>query len=232
MIKAFGYVRVSGKGQMDGDGPERQELAIKKYAKAHGIKLVQIFVEGGVCGEIESMDRPAWTELMAALHSNGTRAVIIEKLDRLAHNLMVQESAVINLKRHGFDLISTQEPDLLSDDPTRIMFRQMMVVFSQYEKSQIVVKLRGARMRKKAQTGRCEGRKPYGHYEGERAVIERMRALQTEGLGFDRIASRLNAEGVATRTAGKRWHGFAVNEILRRAEHVASQATRVQEVSA
>jgi hypothetical protein len=35
-------------------------------------------------------------------------------------------------------------------------------------------------------------------------------------MGFDRIVATLNAEGVPTRTARKRWHGFAVNQILKR----------------
>ena len=48
----------------------------------------------------------------------------------------------------------------------------------------IVLKLRAARERKKARTGRCEGRKPYGHYPGEKRTIERMAALRREGLGF------------------------------------------------
>ena len=33
MKKAYAYVRVSGKGQVDGDGYERQEEAIYRYAK-------------------------------------------------------------------------------------------------------------------------------------------------------------------------------------------------------
>ena len=59
------------------------------------------------------------------------------------------------------------EPDLMSSDPMRIAFRQMMGVFAQYDKPQIVLELRAARMRKNAQTGRCEGGKPYGFYEDE-----------------------------------------------------------------
>lgn len=84
---------------------------------------------------------------------------------------------------------------------------------AQYDKSQIVAKLRGARMRKRAQEGRCEGRKPFGYYEGESGALRRMQALRSESLGFDRIAARLNAEGVPTRT-GKPWHGIVVNRIL------------------
>jgi DNA invertase Pin-like site-specific DNA recombinase len=206
---------VSGKGQVEGDGFFRQRVAIKKYAAAHGIKLVRWFEEQGVSGTIESMDRPAWRELMAALHSNGVRTIVVEKLDRLARDLMIQESAIADLRRHGFELVSAQEPDLMANDPTRVLMRQMLGAFAQYEKDQIVSKLRGARMRKRAKEGRCEGRKPYGFYDGETAVIDRMKALRCEGLGFDRIAARMNAEGLETRTRG-RWHGLMVNRILSR----------------
>jgi hypothetical protein len=87
----------------------------------------------------------------------------------------------------------------------------------QYDKSQIVARLRGARMRAraKAKDGRCEGRKPFGYYEGENAVLARMTALRAEGLAFDRIAVRLNADGVPTRTAGKQWHGFGESDSQR-----------------
>jgi hypothetical protein len=52
----------------------------------------------------------------------------------------------------------------------------------------------------KAKTGRCEGRKPYGYYEGEVAILERMRTLRQTDTGFDRIADVLNAEGLKPRT--------------------------------
>jgi hypothetical protein len=88
-----------------------------------------------------------------------------------------------------------------------------MGAVAQYDKSQIVAKLRGARMRKRAKAGRCEGRKPFGHYDGEAKALDRMKELRAAGMGFDRIAARLNEEGVPTRT-GKPWHGVVVNRIL------------------
>src|SRR5580698_7292635 len=182
------------------------------YGGAHDIKIVNVYREEGVSGTKESADRPAWSELMTALHSNGVRTVIVERLDRLARDLMVQETIVADLRKYGFELVSVAEPDLMATDPTRILVRQMMGAVAQYEKSQIVLKLRGARMRKRAKEGRCEGRKPFGYFEGEAAARERMKALRAEGLGFDRIAVRLNAEQVPTRT-GKPWHGVVVNRI-------------------
>jgi DNA invertase Pin-like site-specific DNA recombinase len=40
---------------------------------------------------------------MAALHGNGTKLVLVEKLDRLARDLMIQESIVADLQRNGFE---------------------------------------------------------------------------------------------------------------------------------
>jgi DNA invertase Pin-like site-specific DNA recombinase len=217
MTKAFAYLRVSGKGQIQGDGFPRQLAAIKGYAQAHEIKLVQVFREEGICGATESADRPAWSALMTALHANGVKVVIIEKLDRLARDLMVQEATIGDLQKHGFTLISVAEPDLMATDPTRILMRQLMGAVAQYDKSQIVLKLRGARQRMKAATGRCEGRKPYGERDGETAVVERMRQLRAAGMAFRQIAATLSSEGVATRTAGGRWRGCTVNGILGRA---------------
>ncbi len=213
MTKAFSYLRVSGKGQVSGDGFPRQRAAIKTYAKANGFNIVREFADEGISGAIETTDRPAFAEMVATLHSNGVRTVIVEKLDRLARDLMVQESALNYFRQHGFSIVSVAEPDLMANDPSRTAFRQMMGVFSQYDKSMIVLKLKGARMRKKAKEGICEGRKPFGYYEDEKAILERLKALRAEGLGFDRIAARLNQEGVPTRT-GKPWHGVVVNRIL------------------
>jgi DNA invertase Pin-like site-specific DNA recombinase len=126
---------------------------------------------------------------------------------------MVQEATIADLRKHGFGVISVAEPDLMENDPSRKAFRQMMGVFAEYEKDTIVAKLRGARLRMRAKEGRCEGRKPYGFYDGEEAVIERMTALRATGLGFDRVAVQLNTEGLKTRT-GARWHGLVVNRIL------------------
>jgi DNA invertase Pin-like site-specific DNA recombinase len=218
MQKAFAYVRVSGKGQVKGDGFPRQEKAIREYAAAHDIRIVKVFREKGVSGEL--LDRPALSELLEALHSNGTRLVLVEKLDRLARDLMVQETIVGDLRKNDFELISVAEPDLCQNDPTRKLMRQLMGAVAEYEKAMIVIKLRAARQRSKARNGRCEGAKPFGYLAGETDVVGRMQALRSEGLGFDRIAARLNDEGIKPRR-GKKWHGYGVNLILSRATRTA-----------
>jgi hypothetical protein len=48
-----------------------------------------------------------------------------------------------------------------------------------------------------------------------------MRALRAEGLGYDRIADLLNAEGLRPRT-GAQWWGKTVNNILAQTEPSAA----------
>jgi DNA invertase Pin-like site-specific DNA recombinase len=213
--KAFGYLRVSGKGQVEGDGFTRQLEAIKKYAAANQIKIAKVYREEGVSGTMDWESRPAFSEMMTSLLANGTRTVLVERLDRIARDLMVQESIIADFKRKGLTIISVAEPDLCSDDPSRVLMRQLLGAFFQYEKSMIVLKLRGARVRMRAKEGHCEGRKPYGARQGEAEVIERIRGLRGAGMAMDTIAETLNAEGVSPRS-GSAWYGSSVRNVLGR----------------
>jgi site-specific DNA recombinase len=211
--RAFGYLRVRSEGQIEGDGFARQRAAIESYAKTHGIEIVKFFEERGVSGTTEGDDRPAFQEMLIALLSNGTRTVLIERLDRIARDVIIQESILKDLIRRGFELVSVAEPDLCSSDPYRSAMRQMLGVFAELDRKTIVLKLRAARNRKKVQTGRCEGRKPFGHYEGEGNILARIQTLRAEGCNYEGIAKTLNAEGVKTRSGGL-WFPATTRRIL------------------
>jgi DNA invertase Pin-like site-specific DNA recombinase len=220
-MKAFCYLRVSGKSQVDGDGFDRQAIACEAYAQANGLEITETFREEGVSGTKELDDRPALSELFAALEANGVKTVIVEKLDRLARDLMVQETIIADMLRHGYTLISTCEPDLCSTDPSRVLVRQIFGAISEYEKAMIVLKLRGARNRKKAKTGSCEGKKPFGFYAGEAETLTVMLALQREGHKPKDIARLLNLPpnppltGDYRTRSGKPWNASTIRKILR-----------------
>lgn len=112
LIKAFGYLRVSSNGQIEGDGFPRQRATIERWAAANGIIIVRWFEERGVSGKTDLENRPALQELMVALASNGVRTVLIEKLDRLARDLMVQETILAEFRKQGFEVVSVMEPNL------------------------------------------------------------------------------------------------------------------------
>jgi len=212
LTPAFGYLRVSGESQLSGDGFPRQKAAITKWAKEHGVRIVRWFEEKAVSGTVESIDRPAFNEMLEALLSNGTKAVLIEKLDRIARDVFIQEGTIKLLKEKGFELISVAEPDLCSDDMYRVAMRQMMGVFAELDRKSIVFKLRAARQRKKIATGRCEGRMPYGFRDGEQAIIDRIKADHTQGKNYEHIARDLNNKGVKPRTG--KWYPANVRKIV------------------
>jgi hypothetical protein len=79
----------------------------------------------------------------------------------------------------------------------------------------IVLKLRGARERAR-EKGRCEGAKPNATLESESAVLDRMKALQAEGMHLAGIAGRPNQDGIKPRR-GTQWYPMTVGRILERA---------------
>lgn len=161
MKKAYGYIRVSGKGQVDGDGFARQEKAIRDYAKLNNLEIVLIYKELGVSGTL--LDRPALGELMLDIESTGSdiQTVIIERIDRLARDLMIQETILNDMKLKGIDIISATDGDLLEDDPTRKLVRQVLGAIAEYDKTMTVLKLKASRDRIRKVKGKCEGRKAY-----------------------------------------------------------------------
>jgi DNA invertase Pin-like site-specific DNA recombinase len=214
LIQAYGYLRVSGRGQMDGDGFPRQREAIKKFAARNGLEIVGWYEEG-ITGTEEWENRPAWARMIE--HLNGVRSIVVEGLDRLARELFVQEWILRDLRKRGVTLLSSSDPDIdANPSPERVFFRQIMGAVAQYDRTMVVRKLKGARQRQKAATGRCEGRKPFGDRPGESELLQRMRTLRNEGKTFDGIAKILTDEGISTRTAGRRWFGSTVAKLLRR----------------
>jgi DNA invertase Pin-like site-specific DNA recombinase len=222
MTQAYGYLRVSGKGQINGDGPERQELAIRRYASEHGIELVKVYFEQGVCGEVETMERPAFMAMIGDL--GDIRTVIVEKLDRLSRHLITQETCIQDFTKQGIALLSCDpaEFELMASDPGRVLVRQVFGAIAQYDKAIIVAKLMAARKRMRVATGRCEGQKPYGARPGEQQTIDYVVSLRADGLVCDRIALILNAESVQTRKTGGKWYGRTVRNLLDRYDSVES----------
>src|SRR5690348_14536401 len=96
---AYAYLRVSGLGQVDGDGFTRQQEAIVRHAAASGITIVKTFRDEGVSGTKELTDRPALLDLLVAVEDGDVRMVMIERLDRLARDLMTQENILGDLRK-------------------------------------------------------------------------------------------------------------------------------------
>lgn len=221
--KAISYLRVSGKGQVEGDGFPRQRVAIDKYAATQGIEMVGEFRDEGVSGTKELADRAGLAGLLDRVESNGVRVVLVERADRLARDLMVGEVILNQFRDLGVQVIAAEGgTDLTAgnDDPTAKLIRQVLGAVSEFDKSVTVLKLRAARDRIRRRNGRCEGRKPFGSRPGEARAVELIRRLRRKPRGGDRrsfgqVADELNAAGISTRT-GTPWSRGTVHRICQR----------------
>jgi DNA invertase Pin-like site-specific DNA recombinase len=222
LTKAVSYLRCSGLGQVDGDTWDRQSVAIAKYAKHHGLEVVDEFRDA-VSGTKDLDNRPGLAALLDRIESNGVRVVLLENATRLARDLMVGEVILQQLTTAGCTVIAADSgTDLTADtdDPTRRLIRQVLGAVAEFDRRVTVMKLRAARERKRSRGERCEGRKPFGTFPGEIEILARIRELRrkpTHGRrrSLQLICDALNAEGRLSRS-GKPWTKQVVNRILGR----------------
>lgn len=222
-MKAFSYLRVSGKGQVLGDGFPRQREAIEKYAKAHNIIIQEEFRDEGISGTTELSDRDGLARLLDQIESNGIRTVLVERSDRIARDLLVGEVILGQFRDLGVTVVDAASGNELTaddSDATKVLIRQILGAVAQFDKNVTVAKLRAARDRMRRSKGRCEGRKPFGTHPGEEDVFDRIITLRKarrgqRRLSFQKIAEKLNAEGFYSRS-GKPWKPATIRNIVAR----------------
>jgi DNA invertase Pin-like site-specific DNA recombinase len=214
MKQAFAYLRVSGRGQINGDGFERQRTAINSFARNHRSQVVGEFRDEGVSGATETMERPGLVELLDVAPSKGVDLMIVENSTRLARDLIVGELILQECRQRGVTVKDADGTDLTNSEgnPSSTLVRQVFLAVAEFEKTQLVQRLRVARQRKKKTTGRCEGRKPYGLGLGEREVCLRISRLRRRGLSFSKIANQLNQEQVPSPSGGE-WSRQTVRNV-------------------
>lgn len=220
-MNAYPYIRVSGKSQRDGDGPERQFEKIVDFISKHfptNPKPTPVIEDLGVSGTVDGFDRPGLTRFLELAVSGD--ALVVERMDRLARDLTVQEVLLAEFRKRGIKLYSADNElvDMASNDgdPTRVLIRQILGAVSQWEKSVIVAKLKAARDKKRRETGRCGGSLPYGKLPGEADVLTFMlQNMQVSGMTYGHLAGSLNLSGYKTRE-GKNWNKQRVYHVLKK----------------
>lgn len=213
--RIVGYIRVSGDSQHgnEQDGAPRQKRAIEAWAKKSKKPATEWLEDLGVSGTLELAQRPALSKLLDSLHPPGI--LVIEKCDRLARDLIAGELIIRMLAKAGWQVISAETGEDLtaSISPTSILMRQMQGAFAEFDRRNIVARLRLAREQKRTTTGRCEGRKPFA----DAKTLNRIKVLSRKRDGkkptLQSIADALNNEGLFT-ASGKIWtrgliHHFA-----------------------
>lgn len=208
---AVAYLRTSSASNVgeDKDSQKRQMAAINAYAEKHSIEIVHTYYDKAVKGSESVENRPGFAAMLEYMASNGARMILVENASRFSRDLITQETGYSFLQRLGYTLIAVDDPDAFtSETPTAVLIRQILGAVSQFEKASLVAKLAGARMRKRQQTGRCEG--PKQAPETHRMLAQ---ALHHEGLSLRRISAKLAAEGFVA-PSGKEYGAESIKRML------------------
>lgn len=197
---AYGYMRTSSAANVgDGkDSEQRQRAAIGAFAKSVGYHIAGWFYDPAVRGADPVTSRPGFAAMLEALVGDGVRTIIVESPDRFARDLAVQLAGHDHLRGLGVDLVPASSPDFFTEDtPTAILVRQVLGAISEFEKATLVAKLKAARDRKLAATGKCTGRKSHAERSPELVALAKKlhRKHKGERLSLRAISAELAKAG-------------------------------------
>ena len=150
--------------------------------------------------------------MLDRIAGNGARYIIVESPDRFARDLTVQLTGHDFLKKLCVALIPATTPDFFTEDtPTAVLVRQVLGAIAQFEKTSLVAKLKASRDRKRAATGKCEGRR--SHAEAKPETVALANELHGQRMSLPKLAAELAARGHLT-AYGKPYVASAVQNML------------------
>ena len=226
------YARTSSQasGGTDKDSLKRQRHSVSKYCKSNGLIVVKEFYDKGVSGTTDILSRSSFIQMMNYCKNNSIETIVVESSDRLARDLIIMETAFMYLtSKCGYNLVSVANPEtFVAKTPTATLIRQILGVISQFDKSQVVEKLSGARKRKKVlnKSRGITSRNGNGKVEGRKFLTEKHPQLfelvvkyrknegRTKPLSYMGISKKLKAENDISISYN------TVNRILRDVERI------------
>jgi site-specific DNA recombinase len=231
--RAVGYVRVSTRKQQL--SPAAQEAKIRALAALQDIELVEVYTDRESAKEGSMKTRPALLQVLELARRGEISRIIIAKLDRLTRSVMDLGEILTLLDRHGVSLASASESWMDTGSAAGRMILNIITSVAQWEREAIGERT-AAVLGYKRDAGEVYGAVPYGFqaagkaragklYAGmklvpdsaEQLVISRVHRLRAKGQTLRAIASKLNADQVATKKLGGRWYASTVANVLRAA---------------
>lgn len=213
MKAAVSYIRVSSTMQLDGDGPERQRLAIQRFADANGYLITREFVED-ISGTKDTKSRAVFSELLDYCAEHGIHTIIIEKADRISRDMFVGLSIVGDCAARKLSLLDADTGRDLAhpNGPYETFVIHILMAAAQLNRDIFVHQSGVARKRIRSSGRKCEGAK--GYRELNPAAFQRIHELHRQGLTERDIAATLNSEGVPTLKGGA-WNPSSVHRVAK-----------------
>jgi DNA invertase Pin-like site-specific DNA recombinase len=194
--KAVAYFRTSSATNVgvDKDSLGRQERAVRQFAERNDISIVAEYYDAAVSGADPVTQREGFGLMLQRIAGNGVRTILVETANRFARDLMVQETGWKMLQDLGVELVAVDSPgSFVEDTPTASLVRQILGAVAEFDRALTVAKLKAARDRKKATTGKCEGRKSWAEMDPKMTKIAKQ--LRQAGASLNAVRAALANQG-------------------------------------
>jgi DNA invertase Pin-like site-specific DNA recombinase len=226
------YRRVSTEQQADaGQGIELQDEACRRWLRANRHRNAGTCTDSGKSGAAEIGERAGLARALALLAEDKADGILVFRLDRLARDVVLQETLLADLHRQGKELRScsaAEDEHLTHDpsDPTRALVRRILGSVAAYERDMIRLRLRAGQTRKRANGGYIGGGVPYGwtsvrgelvEVPAEQEVIRLIAKLRRQGMPLRQIGAHLESRGIPSRAPHGNWRPTTVLRIAERA---------------
>jgi len=189
------------------DSKKRQRHSVFSYTDPKGLNVVREFYDKGVSGTLDVLNRPSFMEMLNYCEENKISTIVFESADRLSRDLIIMETGFQYLTSLGYKLISVSSPDsFIENTPTSTMIRQVLGVISQFEKSNLVEKLKVARERK-SKLNKSKGiidRNGNGKCAGKKRLSEKHPELAKMVVNYRKMIDRKTHRSLSYRTISRR----------------------------
>ena len=214
MTRCYLYLRTSGDDGKEKAGLPVQRESCKSFAARSSLEIVSEFADDGVTGKLPMHARPQGKLLFAALLGNGVKTVLCYDAKRIGRTQPAFWSFIGICRDNGITVLDASGTDLGGS-----VMGGVNGMLAEMDRDATVSRLAAGKKMWRGER-RVEGRWPYGEhpsheYDGERAVVARMRKMSAEGATYYAIAKQLNGEGIRTRY-GFEFKPFTVQRILER----------------
>jgi DNA invertase Pin-like site-specific DNA recombinase len=212
--RVVGYIRVSTEKQGEaGNGLEAQRATIEAYCLANNLELAE------VVSEVDSAtkgNRPVRFETLRRCQQGEFSGIIVASQSRISRSVIETSQLLDWAEVHGVRVILCDSSVDTGTTAGRLV-ATILAAVAQAEAEQLSERTRAALAAKKARGEAVSGPTVS---ELAKAIISEARG---QGESFQKIADRLNAEGVPTARGGQQWYAATVRSATgapRKRKHV------------
>ncbi|EGD55177.1 recombinase family protein [Gordonia neofelifaecis] len=219
------YTRISLDASGDGLGVTRQEEDARAIVSSRGWEVAGVWSDNSISASDARKVRPGYDALVKAYDAGAFDALVCYDLDRLTRQPRQLEDWIDAAEASGLALVTTNGEADLTTDAGRLFARIKAAV------ARAEVERKSARQKRaeiqRARSGKApvKGHRLTGYelggrvIESEAAIVRRIFAEFLAGGAVHGIATRLETEGVPTRS-GRRWNPATVTTILKNPRYV------------